>query len=157
MKVRVISGILVALIMMGLVWIGDIVLAVSLCIISLIAYEEVARATGVHTKEKGFNVLEVISFVAIVAYYALVYLCNNPVYNMMIIMLLLIVLMMAYVFTYPKYNTQQVVNAYFSFVYAPVMLSFALMARMISNEFDTATTNIGFFAVIGRNSYSCSK
>lgn len=147
MKVRVISGIAVALIMMALVWVGGIVTALSMCGISIIAFEEMARAVGVHTKEKGCNILEVICIIFIVAYYALVYFVGNPMYNMMSIMFLLIALMVVYVFAFPKYNTKHVIGAFFSFVYVPVMLSFALMARTMSNELDTATRNIGFFAV----------
>lgn len=147
MKVRVISGVSVALIMLALVWIGDIVLAISLCGISIIAYEEVAKATQVRGAGKGPNALEWVTILGIIIYYALVFFIQEPLYNMIAVVLLVIVLMLIYVFKFPVYTAEQVMHSYFSFVYTSVMISFVLMTRMLSNEYDTATTNIGFFAV----------
>ncbi len=147
MKVRFISGVLVALIMLVLVWLGDIVLAVSLCGISIIAFLEMTGATGVRGTSKKINLIEGVGILAIVIYYALVYFIGNSLYNMLVIVFALIALMVVFVFTFPKYKAEQIMNSYFALIYAPVLLSFTLMTRMISNRFDTPTTNIGFFAV----------
>ena len=51
MKVRVISGVCFAALMIGIVWLGGPYLAAFMCLVSGIAYMELSRATNVHTKE----------------------------------------------------------------------------------------------------------
>jgi phosphatidate cytidylyltransferase len=45
----------------------------------------------------------------------------------------LIAVMFVYVFGFPKFNANQVMNTYFSFVYCPVMLSFIFLTRQLEN------------------------
>lgn len=151
MKVRVISGIVFALLMLVVVWLGDAVLALALCGISIVAYLEMANATGCSpVGEDGkhhLNTIQMISIVGIVIYYAMVYFVQNPLHEMMTFLFTLIATMLVYVFTFPKYKAEQIMHSFFAFIYGPVMISFFLMTRMITTELDTATKNIGFFAV----------
>ena len=51
---------------------------------------------------------------------------------MMLVLGLLIVLMFVYVFTYPKYQTEQLLAAFFGVFYVAVMLSYVYQTRMLS-------------------------
>lgn len=150
MKVRIISGVTFALLMLFVVWMGDAVLAVAWCVVSVIAYLEMANATQVALPDENgkrkLNAIEWLSVVGIVCYYAIVYFIGNPLWEMLTIIFLLILTMMIYVFTFPKYKAEQIMHSFFAFVYGPVMISFSLMTRMMSNELDTPYYNIGFFA-----------
>lgn len=48
---------------------------------------------------------------------------------MMAVLLGLVLLMFVYVFTYPKYEADQVMSAFFGIVYVAVMLSFIFLTR----------------------------
>ena len=150
MKVRIISGVTFALLMLFVVWMGDAVLAVAWCVVSVIAYLEMANATQVALPDENgkrrLNAIEWLSVAGIVCYYAIVYFTGNPLWEMLTIVFLLILTMMIYVFTFPKYKAEQIMHSFFAFVYGPVMISFSLMTRMMSNELDTPYYNIGFFA-----------
>ena len=50
---------------------------------------------------------------------------------MMLVLGLLIVLMFVYVFTYPKYQTEQLLAAFFGVFYVAVMLSYVYQTRML--------------------------
>lgn len=43
--------------------------------------------------------------------------------------------MLLYVVTFPKFQAMQVVSSFFSFVYAPVMLSFVYLTRATTRAF----------------------
>ena len=150
MKVRIISGMTFALLMLFVVWMGDAVLAVAWCVVSVIAYLEMANATQVALPDENgkrrLNAIEWLSVAGIVCYYAIVYFTGNSLWEMLTIIFLLILTMMIYVFTFPKYKAEQIMHSFFAFVYGPVMISFSLMTRMMSNELDTPYYNIGFFA-----------
>ena len=152
MKERIISGVIVAVLTFGLVFIGGYYLAASLCLVSVIAYLELTRATKVRLDDNKITGMEMVGIVAICVYYGIISFSDqfphiNVNYLMLIVLLsLLVLLMMTYVFTFPKYKAYQVMNSYFAFVYAPVMLSFILLTRNISTSMDTDNHNIGFFA-----------
>lgn len=149
-KVRIISGVTFALLMMLVVWLGDAVLAVAWCVVSVIAYIEMANATNVSVIDaqgkRKLNLIETISIVGIVIYYAVVYLVQEPLYEMLTIIFMLILTMVVYVFSFPKYKAEQIMHSLFAFIYGPVMISFSLMTRMMSNGMDTTSYNVGFFA-----------
>lgn len=125
----------------------------ALCIISLIAFFELTRATGVHTQGKKINGLEIAGVVLVMLYYLV--LCGGIVliqenhllnavhcYNLdgidalvicgvlaFGVVMSLIVFMMVYVFSFPKFKAGQVMASFFEFIYAPVLLSFLLFIR----------------------------
>lgn len=150
MKVRIISGITFALLMMLVVWLGDAVLAVSWCAVSVIAYIEMAHATNVSAVDvqgkRKLNLIETISIAGIVIYYAIVFFTREPLYEMMTIIFLLVLTMVVYVFSFPKYKAEQIMHSFFAFIYGPVMISFSLMTRMMGNGAETQMYNVGFFA-----------
>ena len=65
----------------------------------------------------------------------IVYYCNLKFQfipdMMLFVIALLVVLMFVYVFSYPKYNTQQIMAAFFGVFYVAVMLSYIYLTRML--------------------------
>lgn len=139
MATRVVSGI--ALVVLALVTIlaGKGILLGTLLIISLIAFIELCKATGIHGEDKKFNGIEWVGLCGIVIYYALIYWMNisenknGHVYMMLSIILILMAFMFVYVFSFPKYHAGQIMAAFFSVVYAPVMLSCIYLTRSLEH------------------------
>lgn len=140
-RTRLISGVLLVLIALATIMAGDAVLAVTLCVISLIAYRELTKACEVHTKDKRCNAPEAVGMVMTVLYYVLLFVVlyrgeesgdgltqAYPVI-MMTVAVSLIVFLFVYVFTFPCYKASQIMAAMFSWLYAPVMLSSIYLIR----------------------------
>ena len=89
MKTRIISGIMVVVIMLALVWAGGVVLTAGLCLISSIGFLEMTKALGIRDKSDKIHILEIIGVIANVFYYALIYLRASYGYLMLYVMLTL--------------------------------------------------------------------
>lgn len=138
---RLISGISLVAIALVTILAGKGVLAVTLCLISLIAYRELAKACDIHTDKKKCNAPEFVGILMTVLYY--VFLAATlwekdksgeglaQVYPVAMIMIVvsLILYLFIYVFTFPAYKAPQIMAAMFSWLYAPVMLSFIYLIR----------------------------
>ena len=98
-----------------------------LCL-SLIGAGELFRAMKV--REDKWNLLEITGYAGVVIFY-LSLLLHDPMYQMLALILDLVLLMAVYVFTYPKYNANQVMPAFFAVVYVGVMLSYVYQTRML--------------------------
>lgn len=133
-KTRLISGIILVAVALLTIISGGPVLYLTLLCISLIGMQELYKAAKVH--EDSFNLLEIIGYAGAVLYYlSLVW--DKRGYEEIAIVLALILLMFVYVFSYPKYEAQQIMAAFFGIVYVAVMLSFIYMTRMLPNgKFD---------------------
>lgn len=127
---RLASGIILVMIALLMLSLGGIPLAITLLIISLIAYRELTKALGCATDQKKLNALEIVGLLGVVAYYAAVYFSDAEVLLLMCIVAVFMAEMFLYVVTFPKYEAAQVVSAIFSFLYAPLMLSFVYLTRM---------------------------
>ena len=127
-KERVISGIFLVIIALATIIPGGIILALTLYIISNIAFVELTKACKVRTGEKP-NALEITGMAAIAAYYIAVYFAQTHTFLMIAVIFFLIALMFIYVFSFPEYTADQVMATYFSMIYGPVMLSFIYMTR----------------------------
>lgn len=138
---RLISGISLVIIALVTILMGNGVLAVTLCLISLVAYRELTAACNVHTENRKYNALELTGMALTVAYYVLLFITLyrgrengdgiEMVYPvvMMSIVISLIVFLFIYVFSFPRYQAPQIMAAMFSWLYAPVMLSFIYLIR----------------------------
>ena len=133
---RLASGIVLLVIAIGTMSLGGIPLAAILCGISLVAFRELTKALG-HSgeEETGKNVhmpngLEWAGLLGIVCYYLTMYLSGEHTLLLLCIVGTFLALMFVYVFAFPKYHADQVVAAFFSFFYAPVLLSFIYLTRM---------------------------
>lgn len=132
---RLVSGIVLLVIAILTMSFGEWPLLLVLYLCSMVAYRELTKALRCASDKKKFNALEVVGFLGVTAYYGAVYFCGNapdadkaPL--LMCIVALFMVQMLVYVVTFPKYNAAQVVAAVFSFLYAPLMLSFVYLTRM---------------------------
>ncbi len=95
------------------------------------------------SKEFECNALELSGYAAVIILYAALVaaavLCRGgtpyvhvaDTITMAVVFGLFFILMGIYVLTFPKYRADQVIDAFFSFVYAPVMLSFIYRARLL--------------------------
>ena len=130
---RLLSGIVLLAIALATFSFGNVFLAVPLWLISLIAYRELTKALKCATDEKKFNALEWIGFVGVTAYYATLFFTRDHTLLLMCIVALFLAEMFCYVAAFPKYQASQVMAAVFSFLYAPVLLSFAYLTRECEN------------------------
>lgn len=138
-RTRLISGIVLVILILALIFTGGPVLAAALCLISVIAYLELTKATGVGIYEKKINGLEITGIILIILYYAGVYIgtMQTDEYDRGVIyavvglgiIISLLIYMFVYVFTFPKFKAANVMAAFFEFVYAPVLLSFLYIIR----------------------------
>lgn len=127
-KTRLLSGIVLVVIALATIIGGGIVLLCTLTAVSLIGMQELYRAMNV--RKDNFTSLEIAGYLCAVIYYVLLWVDKDysglghlmPVLSIM-------VLMCVYVFTYPKYQADQIMSAYFGIMYVAVMLSFIFLTR----------------------------
>ncbi len=142
------SAVLVALAFATMLAGGKILLA-AMMFLSVIAYWELVRATGVSSMQNGGespvknplfagwkkNGLEKVGILGIFFYYILLYVNQElgimPVQTGMLFSIILVFMggMFVYVFSFPKFKAEQVMAAFFSFIYGPVCLSFIYLTR----------------------------
>lgn len=128
MLIRCISGTILAVLAFVFMFIGGPVLAVVLLATSMVAYMELTKALKVNSSEKGICGIEVIGIAGIVLYYFAVYF-GDDTFRLMGVVGVFMAEMFFYVLTFPKYKAEQVIAGIFSFLYAPVMLSFIYLTR----------------------------
>lgn len=120
----------IVLVIIGVVTLlqGSYLLAAVLLFISMVAYSELSRACQIHTDEK-VNALEAMGAAGILVYYGIIVFTGSRSAQMLSMLFVMIAFMFVYVFTFPKYQASQVMAAFFSFVYGPVMFSFIFQTR----------------------------
>lgn len=128
MLTRCISGAILAVLALVFMYVGGPVLAIVLLLTSLVAYKELTNALKVNKGEKKLCTLEIIGLPGVVLYYLAVYF-GDDTFLLMSIVGVFMAEMFCYVITFPKYRAEQVVSSIFSFLYAPVMLSFVYLTR----------------------------
>ena len=144
MKERVISGVIIAALIIGAGLLGGYPLAALIMVCAMIGYQELARAAGVLESDKKVNPLTGLSLGAAAVYYLGLMILqarwgNTPdqmvfasdFFTMVIIVAVFLGLMTIYVLTFPRFRSEQVMAAFFSFVYAPVLMSFVYRSRML--------------------------
>lgn len=129
-KTRLLSGILLVVIAFLTIMTGDYVLLLTLLCVSLIGMRELYNAMGVH-KER-IDLLELAGYLGAILFYGML-LLDFEKYGMMAVIVSLIFMMFVYVFTYPKYQAEEIMAAFFGLVYVAVMLSFILLTRNLEN------------------------
>ena len=137
-KERTISSIILVIVALAALIPGGVILAAVLYAISVIGFLELTKACGVREKTddgryKGINAFEIMGIMMITCYYLVTYFTKDTSYTVMVMILAFIAMMFVYVFGFPKFTAEQVMCTYFSFIYAPVMLSFIFLTREIDN------------------------
>ena len=130
-KTRLFSGILLVIIALITVITGGNLLFLVLLAVSLIGMTELYKVFGIEKKPPG-----IIGYLFALLYYGLLYfepLLPGESLNwfMMSFMAFLICQMAVLVFAYPRYNTQQIMAAFFSMFYVAVMLSYIYQIRIL--------------------------
>ena len=131
-KTRLLSGIVIAIVMIGFTYLGGACLAAILLAASLIGMFEFYRATGVLADGVRIDRVTGIAYVFTALYYVLIYLCSQ---SMLILVfttvVFLLVLLATYVFTFPKFNAKDIVLTFYGFFYVGVMISFMYLTRSL--------------------------
>jgi len=136
-KTRLLSGIVLLIIAFFSFYMGAPVLTIVLLLVSLAGYRELTKAFNGLKQDGGFTAPEIVGCIGTAAYYGILLFVelalpeNSAVPGLFAcVIFLLLAELFVYVFTFPKYQAQEVVTAVFSFLYAPVMLSFIELTRM---------------------------
>jgi phosphatidate cytidylyltransferase len=104
---------------------GGNVLFCTVLAISLIGMMELYRAVKMDR-----TILAVLGYASCIAYYYLV-LNQLEQYYMLLFISFLLILMAFYVFSFPRYKSEQVTIIFFSLFYIAVMLSYIYQVRML--------------------------
>lgn len=129
------SGIILVIIALLTMSIGGIPLLVTLTLISMIAYRELTKALQCATDSKRLNALEIVGLIGVCAHYTAVYFSEELNFMLMCIVGVFMAEMFLYVVTFPKFKAEQVMAAFFAFMYAPLMLSFVYLTRACPQGF----------------------
>ncbi len=132
---RLISGVILVLIMLLGIIVGgrhDLYSGLPLFILNIflsqMAIGELYRVMGIHK-----NILGLTGYFANLVYYLAIYVNSMHInvysYFWLIIILFFIILMTEYVFTFPKYKTEDIANALLGMVYGGILLSFIYILR----------------------------
>lgn len=127
---RLASGVVLLALAIGSMAFGGMPLALVLWGISLAAYRELTKALGCAGEGKSLNRLEWTGMAGITVYYLLVYFSGDFSLLFMSMAGLFLAFMFVYVAAFPKYQAAQTAAAFFSFFYAPVLLSFVYLTRI---------------------------
>lgn len=131
MLVRLISGILLLVILAVVMVSGGWLLFGFTLLISLIGFQELIKATGVRTDPQKYSPVEMVGYIGIVAYYVLLFVRGMDAFSLFPIILTIMGMMLVYVLAFPKYDASRIMAAGFSFLYAPVFLSFIYLTRLL--------------------------
>lgn len=126
---RLASGVVLLIVAIGAMSFGRIPLALILWGISAAAFREMTKALQCAGEGKKLNCLEWVGMAGITAYYLIIYFSGEATLLLMGIVGTIMGIMLAYVLTFPRHNAGQAASAVFSFVYAPVFLSFVYLTR----------------------------
>lgn len=128
MLTRCISGAALVVIALATILCGGYILAAVLVAISCIGFYELSKACKLHTEK--INALEIICYMAILAFYGITVLAGDDTLVLLWIVLFFLGIMGVYVFAFPKFRAEQIMAAFFCVIYAPVMFSFIYRIRM---------------------------
>lgn len=124
---RLISGIILVLLSIVIVGQGGALLFGVTALISIIGLFELYRVLKIEKKS-----LAIVGYATACTYYGILWFEGQRYMTLMIIASLM-VMMALYVFTFPKYKTEEITGAFFGVCYVPVMLSFLYQTRDMSD------------------------
>lgn len=129
MKERVISGAVIAVLLVLMLTSGGYVLAGILCLLSLMAFYELVRAFGIR-KEGKISAMEMVGYIGVLAHYLLLALSRaNARFFIGTVISFVFAETLIYVVRFPNYSVSQLTEIIFMFLYAPVMMSFLYLIR----------------------------
>ena len=122
-KTRLLSGIVLVILVIGVLYLGGYVTAGAMLLLSLGGVFELLRIYKLHKTPIG-----VATYVATVIYYGLLIFDKNEFVLPLIILFVLTVLGI-YVTTYPRFTDKDAMAAVLSFMYVTLMLSYMYLIR----------------------------
>ena len=125
-RTRLISGIVLVVLLMITGLLGGPVLYAGVLIIALIAVYEMLGVMQLKD-----SLIAKFAYVGTVLYYFMIYNTGAEYLDVFIIAYLMVILAV-YVFTYPKYKTEQMLAVFFGVFYVAVMLSYVYQTRMLT-------------------------
>lgn len=128
---RLISGIVLVALALAIILTGGYVLAAVLLFLSIVAYRELMKACGLAHVEEKINGIEIIGYAGIAVYYFFLTFVENKIFLLLVLITILVGFMFLYVFTFPAYRAEQIMCAFFCVAYAPAMLSFIYLVRIL--------------------------
>ena len=120
---RTASGVVLVLILLATGLLGGNVLYVFTLAISLVGVYEMLGVAGLKN-----SLIGCFAYAGTVLYYILIRTYETEFTEVFIIGYLMAVLA-AYVFTYPKYKTEQVLHVFFALIYAGILMSYIYLVR----------------------------
>ncbi len=132
--IRLVSGGILIVAALEVLIIGGYLLYFTTLVLALVGLFELYRALGIHNKKKGTNALEIVGYAVTVMYFLVIAVDDTiSVHATSILIIGLIAMLFVYVFTYPHYQYNQIMEAYFGIIYVSVMLSYVYQTRMLEN------------------------
>ena len=139
MKTRILSGIVIFVLLLLTLSSGGNLLAVCLCLVSLVAFRELAGAFGLRGEvreadgtvaNRKTGTMEAVGYLGVVLHYViLVFTKGDPRFFIGTVIMFVFAETLIYVIRFPKYHMSVLTDIVFSFLYAPVMLSFLFLIR----------------------------
>ena len=120
------SSIILTILTLATIIIGGNVLFSVICVISLIGLYELYKVVKM---EK--TIPAIAGYLANTVWMFLVFINKDVTYGMFLLITFLMLLMCTYVFSFPKYNSEQITMVFFGVVYVGIMLSFIYQTRML--------------------------
>ena len=124
---RLISGIVLVILALFVVSAGGSILFGVVGMISLVGLFELYRVMKIEKTPLGF-----IGYGACISYYGLLWFDGQQFVTLMAIAALML-LMSFYVFTFPKYKTEEITVVFFGVFYVAVMLSYLYQVRQMAD------------------------
>ena len=168
--VRLRSSIILVILALITMFAGGKILLATIFFLSIVAYRELTGATGVRKRQdtdagtkEGYSSLEIVGYLGIVLYYALLAVNAATGFLTMQTGILLAIMfvfmggMFVCVLSFPKFHARQVTAAFFSFFYGPVCLSFIYLTRELGRSITQNGRPVGFYIVwlIFLSSWGC--
>lgn len=123
-KTRLLSGIVLVLLLIGVVGYGGNILFGALLVISLTGMWELYRVADMER-----SLLSYAGYASALLYYGMLYRFGTR-FMAFFLVLSLVMILGVYVFSFPKFRADQVTMAFFGVFYVAVLLSFVYQTRM---------------------------
>lgn len=122
-KTRLLSGIVLVILMVGILYLGGYVTGAATLMLSLIGMYELLRIYRLHKALAG-----IIGYISTIGYYILLFI-NKQEYIMPLMMAFVIALLTLYVMRFPAYTDKEIMAVAFSFLYVSIMMSYFYLIR----------------------------
>ncbi len=126
---RLISSIVLVILAFVLILPGSYTLGISLFAVSCIAFNEMMNVFFADSEQNKKRSISLIGLIGIGVYYLFLMAQFEMIWMLFVIVMTFLAMMSVYVLTFPKLKAVEVIAAFFSFFYAPILLSFIYLTR----------------------------